>query len=403
MFVTLVYNKNKILNPTDIGPATNIFVTHEFVLGRGISCAQIYDDIYTGLKYNGNSGPIFSGDIARNKLIDPTYDALLPVLVVLKKTLCDWLQNFLKLGVRTKIHNELGFSIEIQPKIDIRGDLLSYPTDKTVDFSKTGISYNTPITGIDRVLMALERSELFEDNPVHYICIRPEANIGSTDTFLFVPYSPTTKLFKFKVNSNPFILINEKPYIPIQNEDTGLYCYVPRFHLFNYINIFWDKYRSVYSPEHYRAISTLPSLSPIEEWKPDFCITGDILDLWISFTLTKITFWPLPPEMGANQLEYVKNRITPTENIVITDDIFTELNSRVKLTNTILTITGGSTKINHNNRRKRRVSYSNTKRKSRRRVTKKKTKKIRKTKRNQQNKMKSTRKNKNITINNNKQ
>ena len=417
MYVSLMYSKNRVLSPTNIGPATNLFVTHEFILGKGISCAQIYDDIFTGLKYNNEFGPNLSGDNARNKLTDPTYDALLPVLVVLKKTLCDWLQNFLKLSVHTKIHSELGFSVEIQPKIDIHNELLSYPTDNAVvDFSKSGISYNVSITGIDKVLLALERAELFNYPSetgfilVYYICIHPEPNSGTTDTFLFVPYSPKTKLFSFKANPNPFILINSYPYIPIPNEDTSVYCYVPRFHLFNYINIFWDKYRSVYSPEHYRAISTLPSLTPIGIWKPDFCITGDILDLWISFTLTKITFWPLPPQLENNQIAVVKSKITPSTSIVDSDDKFTELKSRVNLTNTILSIMGGFAKINHNNRRKRRVSYSTTKRKLKRGFSKKKTKrsnqkktKMKKTeKKCKQNKMKSKRTNKNITYNNKK-
>ncbi len=411
MYVSLIYIKYRVLSPTSIGPPTNLFVTHEFILGKGISCAQIYDDIFTGLKYNNEFGPNLSGDNARNKLTDPMYDALLAVLVVLKKTLCDWLQNFLKINVHTKLHRELGFSVEIQPKINIQDGLLSYPTDKAVaDFSKSGISYTESITGIDKVLLALERAELFNYpsetgfNPVYYICIRPEPSSG----FLFVPYSPTTKLFSFKTNPNPFILINSEPYIPKPNEDTSLSCYVPRFHLFNYINIFWDKYRSVYSPENYRAISTLPSLTPNGIWKPDFCITLDILDLWISFTLTKITFWPLPPQVENNQIEYVSSKITPSTPIVIIDDKFTELKSPVDLTK--LSMLGGFAKINTNNRRKRRVSYSTTKRRLKRGFSKKKTKrsnqkktKMKKTeKKCKQNKMKSKRTNKNITYNNKK-
>jgi hypothetical protein len=163
------------------------------------------------------------------------------------------------------------------------------------------------------------------------------------------------------------------------NEGTtgGPGCFVPRFHLFNYMNIFWDKYRSVYSPEHYRYISTLPSLMPVSsQWKPDLCITGDILDLWISFVLTKITLYPLSTSSG-EQLTLVKNRIVPQSSIInINPDPVgtTERHRRVNLTNSILTMTGGATKLNANNRRKRKISYSTTKRKLKNGISKKKTK-----------------------------
>jgi hypothetical protein len=358
MLVSLIY---KISN------VKWLFVTHEFVLGKGISCAQIYDDIYNGMRQQRSSGD-YSAELTRNNLTLGPYDPALAVLVVLKKTLCDWLQNFLKLGVHTKFDNKLGFSIEIKDEILISANNSTYPTDKaTFNIGTTpSISVGSfSITGIKNVLMALERTDLSEGT--HYLCI-PN---GTTPGFLLVPYPENTKLFKIKENPVSIPLINSDKYIRLPYVKGGGPadgCYAPRFHLFNYINIFWDKYRSVYSPEHYRYISTLPSLiTPTDTlWKPNFCITGDILDLWISFILTKITF--IPPGLPL----YITEN---TYNTVINPDPFIVRHSPVYLTTSILTMTGGATKINVNNRRKRKISYSTTKRKLRSGISKKKTKK----------------------------
>ena len=107
-------------------------------------------------------------------------------------------------------------------------------------------------------------------------------------------------------------------------------------------------------------------------WKPDFCITGDILDLWISFILTKITF--IPPGLP----DYIRDN---PFNQVINPDPFIVHNRPVYLTNSIVVaMSGGATKINLNIRRKRKISYSNTKRKLKNGISKKKTKKSNKKK-----------------------
>jgi hypothetical protein len=114
----------------------------------------------------------------------------------------------------------------------------------------------------------------------------------------------------------------------------------------------------------------------VSQWKPDFCITGDILDLWISFILTKITFYPLLTGTPGQELNNVKSKIIPQTSIInITPDPFIDSNNPVYLTDSILTMSGGATKINANNRRKRKISYSTTKRRLKKGVSKKKTKK----------------------------
>jgi hypothetical protein len=358
MLVSLIYH---------ISDVNWLFVTHEFVLGKGISCAQIYDDIYNGMR-QVSEGQNTQADTTRKHLTHETYDPALAVLVVLKKTLCDWLQNFLKLGVHTKFDSRLGFSIEIKDEILIPENNITYTTDKAtfnIDITQH-ISLGTfSISTIKNVLMALERTEV-KDN-IHYLCIQG----GTISPFLLVPYPENTKLFKIKENPVIIPLINSNKYISlpyVKGGDPANVCDVPRFHLFNYINIFWDKYRSVYSPEHYRYISTLPSLiTPTDTmWKPDFCITGDILDLWISFILTKITF--IPPGLP----DYIRDN---PFNQVINPDPFIDHNRPVYLTTSILTMTGGATKINANNRRKRKISFSTTKRRLKSGVSKKKTKK----------------------------
>lgn len=368
MFVSLIYRKN-------VGNLIYLFVTHEFVLGKGISCAQIYDDIYNNMRQQRQpSQEPYPAGTTRDNLTSSNYDPALAVLFVLKKTLCDWLQNFLKLGVHTKFDSRLGFSIEIKNEISISANNSTYPTDKcsfNIDTTLPISVDSFSITGITNVLMAIERSEV--NNLINYLCI-PSGFIPSgtgAQPFCIVPYTKNTKLFRFKVNPVSIPLINSNHYIRlpyVKGGDPANGCYAPRFHLFNYINIFWDKYRSVYSPEHYRYISTLPSLiTPTDTlWKPDFCITGDILDLWISFVLTKITFIPpgLPPYISDN-----------TFNQVINPDPFIDRNSPVYLTTSILTMSGGATKINAKNRRKRKISYSTTKRKLKNGISKKKTKK----------------------------
>ena len=359
MLVSLIYH---------ISDVNWLFVTHEFVLGKGISCAQIYDDIYNGMR-QVSEGQLIQADTTRKRLTHESRDPALAVLVVLKKTLCDWLQNFLKLGVHTKFDNRLGFSIEINDKIIIPQNNITYRSDKAIfgyDGNPIPIEEDT-IDGIHKVLMALERTDLKADTNVNYLCIQG----GTISPFLLVPYPENTKLFKIKENPVSIPLITSDKYIRLPYVKGGKLedgCFVPRFHLFNYINIFWDKYRSVYSPEHYRYISTLPSLiTPTDTtWKPDFCITGDILDLWISFILTKITF--IPPGLP----DYITKN---TSNQVINPDPFIDRISPVYLTTSILTMTGGATKINTNNRRKRKISYSTTKRRLKSDVGKKKTKK----------------------------
>jgi hypothetical protein len=363
-------------------------VTHQFVLGKGISCAQIYDDIYNGLKQKREpaNDNYFTGDTARNRLINNNssssgYDPALAVLVVLKKTLCDWLQNFLKLSIHTKSDNRLGFSIAIQPNITINANNETYVSIKDT-FDDSGIQNRIPygplvINDIRKVL-SLNRTGVMYNK--HYICI-PNINPTTPPTFLLLPYTPGTKLFTFIEHPVIVPLIGTQHYIPVTyktgaQQEGPTDCYVPRFHLFNYINIFWDKYRSVYSPDHYRYISTLPSLSPITTWKPDFCITGDILDLWISFILTKITLY-IPPVKPDEPPQTVESKIIPSTSILnIPLDPFIDRHIPVHLTNSIVVaMSGGATKINLNNRRKRKISYSNTKRKLKNGISKRKTKK----------------------------
>ena len=367
MLVSLIYCKYESL--------TFLLVTHEFVLGKGISCAQIYDDIYNNMRQQrGSPQEPYPAVTTRFNLTSKRYDPALAVLFVLKKTLCDWLQNFLKLKVHTRFNSGLGFSIKIKDKIKIPQNDITYSSAKAVfgyDGTPIHIEEDT-IDGIHKVLMALERTDLNTDIGVDYLCIQG----GTTSPFLLVPYPPNTKLFNFNKNPDIIPLINshkEFTFVPYSEGTTGPGrlgpgCLVPRFHLFNYMNIFWDKYRSVYSPEHYRYISTLPSLVSVSHWKPDLCITGDILDLWISFVLTKLTFSPL-----------YKRAIPPTSIIGISPDPFPfeDINRRkgVNLTNSILTMSGGATKLNANNRRKRKISYSTTKRKLKNGISKKKTKK----------------------------
>lgn len=363
MLVSLIYCK--------YNESIYLFVTHEFVLGKGISCAQIYDDIYNNMRQQREpSQEPYPAETTRFNLTSPAYDPALAVLFVLKKTLCDWLQNFLKLKVHTRFNSGLGFSIKIKDKIKIpQNDITYYSTKAIFGYDGTPIHIEEDtIDGIHKVLMALERTDLKADTNVNYLCIQG----GPRYSFLFVPYPSNTKLFNFIKNPDIIPLINshkEYTFIPYSEGTTGgPGCLVPRFHLFNYMNIFWDKYRSVYSPEHYRYISTLPSLVPVLQWKPDLCITGDILDLWISFVLTKLTFGPL-----------YKTAIPPTSIVDISPDPFPlkNINRRkgVNLTNSILTMSGGATKLNANNRRKRKISYSTTKRRLKNGISKKKTKK----------------------------
>jgi len=382
MLVSLIYRKN-------VGNLIHLFVTHEFVLGKGISCAQIYDDIYNNMRQQRESSQEpYPAGTTRVNLTSVDYDPALAVLFVLKKTLCDWLQNFLKLKVHTRFDSGLGFSIKIKDKIKIPQNDITYHSAKAIfgyDDTPIHIEEDT-IDGIRKVLMALERTDLKADTNVNYLCIQN----GPISPFLLVPYPPNTKLFNFNKNPDNIPLINSQqqyifmPYI--EGTTGGPGCFVPRFHLFNYMNIFWDKYRSVYSPEHYRYISTLPSLVPVSQWKPDLCITGDILDLWISFVLTKITFSPLLIGASGDELTAVKSKIFPPTSIIdISPNLFPsgDINrcKRVNLTNSILTMSGGATKLNANNRRKRKISYSTTKKKLKnvRKTTKKrKSKRIKK-------------------------
>lgn len=404
MLVSLIYRKK-------LDNLIHLLVTHEFVLGKGISCAQIYDDIYNNMRQQRESSQEpFPADTTRVNLTRNEYDPALAVLFVLKKTLCDWLQNFLKLKVHTRFDSGLGFSIKIKDKIKIPKNEITYHSAKAIfgyDGTPKHIEEYT-IDGIHKVLMALERTDLKADTNVNYLCIQG----GTISPFLLVPYPPNTKLFNFNKNPDNIPLIySQQQYIfmPYSEDITGgPGCFVPRFHLFNYMNIFWDKYRSVYSPEHYRYISTLPSLVPVSQWKPDLCITGDILDLWISFVLTKITFCPLLTGASGQELTDVKSKINPQTSIINIDpDPFPsgDINrcKRVNLTNSILTMSGGATKLNANNRRKRRVSYSNTKKKLKnvRKSTKKgKSKRVKKSRSvRKQNKMKSKFTKKNITTN----
>jgi hypothetical protein len=258
------------------------------------------------------------------------------------------------------------------------------------------------ITGIQKVLGALGKG-VYRDG-VYYIYIHsPE----TSTPFLYVPYQPTYSLSTSESTPpKPLIMFSDynrsidiiSPNSFFRNND----CNFPRFQLFSYINIFWKHYRPSFSPNNYRYFNTLPLLNQetitpsdgtqIIVHKPEFCITGDILDFCFSLILTFITFVP-PPEINTDGgINLTPSCIDNNTNIrYINYTPATDGYNVVILTKNTLTMTGGmKTKPNHH--LKRKVSYSNTKRRInnvRKSMKKYKSKKVKKSKSiRKQNKMK---------------
>jgi hypothetical protein len=388
MNVSLYYIKTQIPDdPTEMANnGTHIFVNHQFILGKGISCADIYRDIYSTItKLNSTSTK------PRTDIISNEFDPALSVFVLLKKTLCDWLQNFLKIKVHTKQFPRLGFFVKIRDAITIESNVnSSIPTvaAKFVD-TPTKINYEGgTITGIKHVLNALNKG-VYRNN-IYYIYIHSP---DPTKQCLYVPYNNTTPLIMFSDYNKPIDIISPNSYV---SDST---CVFPRFQLFSYINIFWQHYRPTFSPNNYRYFNTLPSLSQETisfggntlEHKPIFCVTGDILDFCFSLILTFITFVP-PPEILESGMINLSSFVSDGTNSIIRKNPIpqTEVHNFVILNKNSVVMSGGM-KINSNYRRKKKISYSNTKRKS---TKKRKSKRVYK-----QNKMKSKFTKKNIRNN----
>jgi hypothetical protein len=276
----------------------HVFVNHTFILGTGISCSDIYADIFRSHNTPANRPPEGS-------------DPILAVFLYLKKTLCDWLQNFLKIQIHTKPNLRLGFFVKVRD---------------------------------------------------------PETlNQLRTNT-----YTLATSPFEYS-DYNSFISIDFS---------TVLTSPQPNHSLFNYINIYWEHFTPAYSPNHYRYFNTLCPLDRrIGTTPPNFstwCVTGDILDFCTSAKL---------PELQLIEVLVPRLGIQPYNTIQDVCDGVVE--STIDLTPyTTDKFSGG---FNHNNhKRKRKISYSNTKKKfGKSKTTKKNMKGKVSKKKPKQNKMKS--------------
>ena len=275
------------LNHTDPTHNKHIFVNHEFILGKGISCHDIYEDIF---RVNGvNNRP--PGPINGLNLVDPA----VPVLLYLKKTLCDWLQNFLKIQYHTRQYHRLGLFVKMRDMETL--NLIRVGTEPTV-LPLLFSDYNRPII----------------------------------------------------VNSIPGPG-GEQSLVQVNGE---LY---PIYNVFNYISIYWNHYRPTYSPKNFRYFNV--SCNPRVAGS-SICFTNDILDFCFSVSLTFLVLIAIPPANNPCPLQHVQ----------------------VNLTQAIGVMAGGSSHNNH--KRKRQISYSNTKRRA-----KKNTKRRVSKRRMKQNKMKS--------------
>ncbi|MEI6822522.1 MAG: hypothetical protein WCL51_11370 [Bacteroidota bacterium] len=293
MNVSLYYIFINIGDPTQ---TKHIFVNHEFILGKGISCHDIYNDIFR-ISNENRRPPEPNADV---NLVDPA----LPVLLYLKKTLCDWLQNFLKIQYHTIPHPRLGFFVKMRDTetlTNIRAGI--EPTQYPLLFS----DYNRPII----------------------------------------------------VNSVP----EQGGQQATTQEIDGIRY--PIYNVFNSINIYWNHYRPTYSPKNFRYfnVSCNPRIAG-----SSICFTNDILDFCFSVSLSFLILVPQAQPNNPCHLPYVTANLTPAIGVMA----------------------GGSSHNNH--KRKRQISYSNTKRrvkKDTKKGSKKNTKRRVSKRRVKQNKMKS--------------
>lgn len=283
-----------------------IFVNHEFILGKGISCHDIYDDIFKSNNFN-------------NRPIETQVDPALPVLLYLKKTLCDWLQNFLKIQYHTSKYHRLGLFVKIRDEptlLSIRDNTITSGTPPLI-FS----NYNKPI-------------------------------IVNTITGTSGEISSIT------------------------NTDDGKIYQIGN--VFNTINIYWNHFRPTYSPKHFRYFNVCCIPNAVGS---SICFTNDILDFCFSVSLTFLVLIPPPPTPPGQPPAPTQTTQIVYNNCDI-EGVF------VDLTPAIGVMAGGSSHNNH--KRKRKISYSNTKRKFRKSKTTKKNMKRKVSKRkSKQNKMKS--------------
>ena len=291
MNVSLYYIFFNIGDPTQ---TKHIFVNHEFILGKGISCHDIYNDIIRISNENRRPPEPNAGV----NLVDPA----LPVLLYLKKTLCDWLQNFLKIQYHTIPHPRLGFFVkmrDMETLAHIRAGI--EPTQYTLLFS----DYNRPI--------------IVNSVPV------PGGQQATTQEIDGIRY--------------------------------------PIYNVFNSINIYWNHYRPTYSPKHFRYfnVSCNPRIAG-----SSICFTNDILDFCFSVSLSFLILVPQAQPNNPCPLPHVTTNLTPAIGVMA----------------------GGSSHNNH--KRRRKISYSNTKRKFKKSKTTQKNMKRKISKRKpKQNKMKS--------------
>jgi hypothetical protein len=194
-----------------------IFVNHEFILGKGISCHDIYDDIFKSNGFN-------------NRPIETQVDPALPVLLYLKKTLCDWLQNFLKIQYHTLNYKRLGLFVKIRDEptlLSIRDNTITSGTPPLI-FS----NYNRPII-------------------VNTITVPSGGEISSITGSNGITY--------------------------------------PIYNVFNTINIYWNHFRPTYSPKHFRYFNVCCVPNDVES---SVCFTNDILDFCFSVSLTFLVLLP---------------------------------------------------------------------------------------------------------------
>jgi hypothetical protein len=257
MNVSLYYIFFNIGNPTQ---TKHIFVNHEFILGKGISCHDIYNDIFR-ISHENRRPPEPNAGV---NLVDPA----LPVLLYLKKTLCDWLQNFLKIQCHTTPYSRLGFFVKMRDA----------PT-------LTSIRDGTGIPLFPLLFSDYNKPQVINGQPI------------ST------------------------VEINHITY--------------PIYNVFNSINIYWNHYRPTYSPKHFRYFNV--SCNPGDA-RSSICFTNDILDFCFSVSLSFLILELPPQPNNPCPLPYVTTNLTPAIGVM----------------------TGGSSHNNH--KRRRKISYSNTKR-----------------------------------------
>ena len=227
-------------------------------------------------------------------------DPALPVLLCLKKTLCDWLQNFLKIQYHTRLHPRLGFFVKMRDE----------PTLTSIRGGNGAAVPQYPL--------------LFSDYN------RPSI------------FNSVTAADGHQVSTQ---------------EIDGLRY--PIYNLFNYISIYWNHYRPTYSPKHFRYFNV--SCDPRLAGSSSVCFTNDILDFCFSVALTFLVL---------SSVDLVGDNNCPLQTV------------HVVLTPAIGVMAGGSSHNNH--KRKRQISYSNTKKRAKKNTKRKVSKR-----RVKQNKMKS--------------